>query len=240
MDIEFTAIGNVRNIQSGEQQNCNAYNCIAAFSLDNGIFMPINYDEFEGAFAYKLSSSAMQCNTEHLLKVKVTKTTQPEEGASGMSERRFVIKCENVMLISPPEKRTAMGFSGLGFRALVVNPDADSKTYNIEISLPRSEFMLSNLQFKCTNIDTGCSIVDGEVSLSAPSNTVASASLFVNADRAGIYPIDFTTTGSHSFSKQGTLQVFAESLPEFSLLQLIFAIIAAPLLLFTIFRKKHS
>ncbi|MBI4162936.1 MAG: hypothetical protein HY513_04585 [Candidatus Aenigmarchaeota archaeon] len=239
MQIEFIAEGKVKNIQSGEQQNCNGDNCIAAFSLDNGPFVPVSYDEFAGAFAYKIQSVDMRCNTEHSVKVKITKTTQPEEGASGISERLFALNCETVMLVSPPEKRTALGFSGLAFQVMIVNPDSVDKNYDLEISLPRSEFMLSNLQFRCTDSDQGCNIVDShKTSLNPTSNSVASVSLYANANRAGIYPIDFETTGSNEFSEQATLQVFAESLPEFSVIQLIIAMLVSPLIYFVANRKK--
>jgi len=239
MNIEFVAEGRVKNIKSGERQNCDNSNCIAAFSLDNGPFMHIAYDEFTGAFVYKISSSAMLCNQEHSVKVKITKTTQPEEGASGISERRFLLKCETVMLVSPPEKRTALGFSGLAFRVLIVNPDSVEKNYDLSLSLPRSEFMLSSLQFSCTGTDDGCAIVgDHETSLFVPPNSVSSVSMFAKASRAGVYPIDFTATGTDKFSERGTLQVFAESLPEFSIIQLLFAVLAAPLIYFII-KRKH-
>ena len=89
-----------------------------------------------------------------------------------------------------------------------------------------SQYVLEWLSIRCATI-SGCT-ADGDSAIMTV-DSVSSGSVFSDmsvAGRSGIYPIKFTaSTGSNSYEATGTIQIFAEGLPEFSAWQLAVAVI---------------
>ena len=237
MLLKTEATGKIVNSETGETETCTSSNCIASYSIDNGTYVSMTYSTAENAFYAEPPTSGLSCNAVHTIKVKITKITEPESGASGSSERSFIIKCEKKLLVLPNEKRAGLMYSGKIFDVTMINPDV-SETFEITMSAPKNDFILGNMTFVCPSGSVGCSVSqDAKTVTMQVSSSVGTAYVYVTVTRAGSYPIDFRTSDG-LYTGRGTLQVYAESLPDFGIVQLFAIIFIAPLLFFAVKREE--
>lgn len=216
MPIKFTASGTV----STTNAECTPSNCRAWYSIDDQPQVEVPYDGFERAFTSAPLSQAFACDTTHLLTVIMNTI---DNSISSRSNATFFLSCQPRLTVSPAERRVVLGDRNLqAFTVTIWNP-LNGTTFDLEMKTkkPVDSFMLNSLNFQG----------DGYLFYNQYVPSLSSQSFIVMlnnnaAGRSGSFGLQFTATDKDNiigktYSTEAALLVFAESLPEFAVWQLV-------------------
>jgi hypothetical protein len=240
MNIEYKTTAFVRNRTNGLFiEDCNGDvggNCDAFDPSDT----QIDWDGFVDAWKGNYSSAGYACDQYNDFRIRVERN----DGLSGSGVKQIFISCEPRLVIDPIERRLALGQNGMEiFKLTLYNPQ-NTAAFTIRMnSQDPNGWPLPWIIFDCDgNGDCGYIDLNNDIAV-MNVDAASSGTIFVNMSsggRAGVYPIEFIAnkTALDKYTTIGTLMIFAESLDEFAVWQLVVILLIAGLVYVRIGRKK--
>lgn len=187
----------------------------------------VAWSGFDNAYvptATQVASGSYECNTYHTFYIQAIKQSSPDAGINTTNATNFFINCDTKLLISPVEKRLAVGeHPGKIFDLTMINPtDSFSQFTVAATTTDPNNYPLAWINFVCPG---GNCNTDG-VTATLDVERQSSVSLEVEmptAVKSGAFPVTFVATApdSSTYPAIGNILIFSEGLTEFSNIQLI-------------------
>ncbi|MBI4896340.1 MAG: hypothetical protein HY832_02220 [Candidatus Aenigmarchaeota archaeon] len=225
-------------------ENCNekTKTCTASYSI-SGTSLSSNsmsWDEDEKAFTASPSSSSLTCGSTYDLIVTVSENADPTNRQQETDH--FSISCTPVLTVVPSERPVALGAHDLeAFVVTMWNPTDVELTGTFTVTPDGTGTpILASLEYYDSEKNP---FGNNDVSVESRSSQTIQIWL-KSADRAGRYPLVFTVTEDteetppETFEGKGTILIYAESLPEFGLTQVIVLFITAGVVIVWFERKR--